>query len=102
MWLWLSRVIGSAGSKPTVASSISSRSLTVRASGPPMSWLWASGTIPSRLDKPIVPRSPHRLFADEGFLIDPHVSVPIPAAAKLAATAAAVPPLEPPGLRVGS
>src|SRR2546427_9600497 len=102
MWLGMWGVIGWAGSRQAVASSISSRSVTVRAGGPPMSWLWASGTIPSRLDKPIVPRSPHRLFADEGFLIDPHVSVAIPAAAKLAATAAPVPPLEPPGLRVGS
>src|SRR4051812_18285022 len=58
--------------------------------------------MPSRLDSPSVPRRPHRLFSDEGFLIDPHVSVPIPAAAKLAATAAPVPPLDPPGLRVGS
>src|SRR5882757_11240769 len=31
--------------------------------------------------------------------IDPQVSLPIPTAAKLAAIAAAVPPLEPPGLR---
>src|SRR4051812_34448238 len=58
--------------------------------------------MPSRLDRPAVPRRPNRLFSDEGLRIDPQVSVPIPAAAKLAATAAAVPPLDPPGLRLGS
>jgi hypothetical protein len=31
--------------------------------------------------------------------IDPHVSLPMPAAAKLAAMAAPVPPLDPPGFR---
>ena len=38
----------------------------------------------------------------DGIRIEPQVSLPMPAAAKLAATAAPVPPLDPPGLRVGS
>ena len=58
--------------------------------------------MPLRLDSPAVPRSPNRLFSEAGLRMEPQVSVPMPAAAKLAATAAAVPPLEPPGLRVGS
>src|SRR6516225_8902019 len=85
-----------------VASSIVARSATERASGPPTSWVEESGTIPAMLDRPLVGRSPTRLLAEDGMRIDPQVSEPIPAAAKLAATATAVPPLEPPGLRDGS
>ena len=58
--------------------------------------------MPSRLDSPRVPRSPASAWWNDGMRIDPQVSVPMPAAAKLAATAAPVPPLDPPGLRVGS
>ena len=71
----------------------------LRAIGPPMSCVLESGTMPVRLDSPCVPRRPTRLLCDAGLRIDPHVSLPMPAAAKLAATAAPVPPLEPPGLR---
>ena len=67
-----------------------------------MSCVSDSGMIPSRLDRPRVPRRPYRLLCADGMRIDPHVSVPMPAAAKLAATAAPVPPLDPPGLRDGS
>src|SRR5207247_4179513 len=38
----------------------------------------------------------------DGMRIDPQVSDPQPIAPKLAATPAPVPPLEPPGIRVGS
>ena len=41
-------------------------------------------------------------FADAGERIELTVSVPMPAIAKLAARPAPVPPLEPPGVRVGS
>ena len=58
--------------------------------------------MPSRLDSPRVPRRPNRLLCADGMRIDPQVSLPMPAAAKLAATAAPVPPLDPPGLRDGS
>ena len=94
-----SAVTGSDGSEPTVASSRSARSVTLRASGPAISNVWDKGTTPSRLDKPTVPRKPTRLLCADGIRIEPQVSLPIPAAARLAATVAAVPPLDPPGLR---
>src|ERR1019366_6037922 len=75
------------------------RSVTVRASGPPTSCECESGMMPSRLDRPSVARSPYRLLLAAGILIDSHLSAPMPAAAKLAVTAAPVPPLDPPGLR---
>ena len=55
------------------------------------------GMIPARLLSPCVPRRPTRLLCAEGTRIEPHVSLPMPAVPKLAATAAPVPPLEPPG-----
>jgi hypothetical protein len=60
------------------------------------------GNTPSRLARPIVLRRPTSALCDAGVLIEPHVSVPRPATAKFAATAAPVPPLEPPGLRPSS
>ena len=56
--------------------------------------------IPKILDKPLLGRKPYKLLYAEGIRIEPHVSEPIPAAPKLAATAAPVPPLEPPGTRL--
>jgi hypothetical protein len=55
--------------------------------------------IPLRLANPCVPRIPTKLLCDAGIRIDPQVSLPIPTAAKLAAIAAPVPPLEPPGFQ---
>ena len=78
------------------------RSSMVRASGPATSCVVESGTMPAMLDNPFVGRKPTRLLCDAGMRMEPHVSVPIPTAAKLAAMAAPVPPLEPPGLRSGS
>ena len=46
-----------------------------------------------------MPTTPH---SAAGWRIEPPVSVPKPTAAKPAATAAALPPLEPPGTRLGS
>src|SRR5215212_238679 len=57
---------------------------------------------PSRLTRPRVGRSPTRLCADAGDRIDWPVSLPVPRTAKLAAIAAPVPPLDPPGVRVRS
>src|SRR5262245_24835381 len=51
------------------------------------------------LDSPFVGRRPTRLLCDDGMRMDPQVSLPMPIAAKLAAIAAPVPPLEPPGFR---
>src|SRR5688572_31775984 len=67
------------------------RSVTVRASGPAMSCVDDSGITPPRLDKPCVPRRPTRFWFAAGIRIDPHVSLPMPAAAKLAPIAAPVP-----------
>src|SRR6516225_7389666 len=58
--------------------------------------------IPARLRSPLVGRIPTRLLADAGERIELTVSLPVPATARLAATAAPVPPLEPPGVRVRS
>ncbi len=74
----------------------------LRAIGPPTSCECDSGMMPSRLDSPCVTRSPNRLLLAAGMRIEPQVSLPMPTAAKLAATAAAVPPLEPPGFLRGS
>ena len=58
-----------------------------------------NGTIPSRLVSPIVERIPTRLVCEDGPRIELPVSLPRPTAPKLAAIAAAVPPLEPAGTR---
>lgn len=55
--------------------------------------------MPPRLASPMVGRMPARLVCDDGPRIEFPVSVPSPTAPKLAATAAAVPPLEPAGTR---
>src|SRR5262249_56846934 len=54
-----------------------------------------SGATPARLVNPIVERMPTRLWCDDGPRIELPVSLPRPTAPKLAATAAAVPPLDP-------
>ena len=77
-------------------------SVTVRDIGPPMSRARLRGTMPSRLVRPIVERIPTRFWCDEGPRIELPVSVPSPTAPKLAATAAAVPPLEPAVTRFGA
>jgi hypothetical protein len=88
-----------AGSEPETASSTAAASATVRAKAPPVSRLRNNGTMPSRLVNPRVGRMPTRLVWEAGPRIEFPVSVPSPAAPKLAATAAAVPPLEPAGTR---
>src|SRR5689334_13408320 len=74
-------------------------SVTVRAIGPAVSWLWEIGMIPERLTRPNVGLMPTSPFADDGHTIDPSVSVPTPTAARLAEIDAPVPELEPHGLR---
>src|SRR6187402_672761 len=54
--------------------------------------------MPLMLVSPRVGNTPTRLFAPDGNRIEFEVSVPVPTTAKLAATAVAVPPEEPPGL----
>ena len=58
--------------------------------------------MPRRLTSPRVGRMPTRLLAEAGERIDWPVSLPVPASPNPAAIAAAVPPLEPPGVRVRS
>src|SRR6516225_9639339 len=53
------------------------------------------GTIPAPPKSPTVGLRPTRPHIDDGLTMDPSVSVPTPAVARLAATAAAVPELEP-------
>jgi hypothetical protein len=65
--------------------------------GPAVSREWAIGTIPERLTRPTVGFIPTMPQQDEGETIEPSVSVPTPAAARLADTAAADPELEPDG-----
>src|SRR5713101_4933665 len=73
-------------------------SRTLRASGPTWSKLAARGTTPWRLTLPKVGFNPTTPQRAEGMRMDPPVSVPNEAVAMQAATAAAEPPLEPPGL----
>src|SRR5215831_9026205 len=58
--------------------------------------------MPARLERPSDGRRPTQLLCELGILIDPLVSVPSVAAAKLIAAATADPPLLPPGARVRS
>src|SRR5262249_2493067 len=74
-------------------------SVTVRAIGPAVSWLWPIGTIPDRLTSPNVGLLPTIPLADAGHTIDPSVSVPIATTQRLEATATPDPELEPQGLR---
>ena len=57
------------------------------------------GDMPLRLIRPGVTLRPTRLSNDDGRRIEPPVSSPMPMAARLAAIAQPVPPLEPPGSR---
>ena len=76
--------------------------LTARASGPPMLPGCAERHDAISAREPAVPREPTRSLWEAGIRIEPQVSLPIPATAKFAATAAPVPPLDPPGFRSGS
>ena len=70
-------------------------SSTVRVIGPAMSASRLSGITPARLVSPMVERMPTSDWCDDGPRIELPVSLPRPISPKLAATAAAVPPLEP-------
>src|SRR4051794_33892620 len=82
-----------------MALSSSTASVTVRAMGPAVSWLCAIGTIPVRLTSPRVGLMPTRELLLDGETTEPSVSVPIAAAARLAAAATADPELDPDGVR---
>jgi hypothetical protein len=82
-----------------MASSSVAASVTVRAMGPAVSWKTTRGDMPARLISPGVTRTPTRLQKLAGKRIEPPVSSPMPTVARFAATAAAVPALDPPGSR---
>ena len=86
---------GSSGSRPTITWNTATASATVRAIGPAMSASRLSGITPARLVNPIVDRMPTSAWCDDGPRIELPVSLPRPTAPKFAATAAAVPPLDP-------
>ncbi len=67
--------------------------------GPAVSRNSTSADTPWRLMSPGVTRTPTRLVNDAGTLMEPPVSAPMPTSPRLAARAAAVPLLEPPGSR---
>ncbi|MCY1307662.1 hypothetical protein D9M70_576010 [compost metagenome] len=70
--------------------------------GPTVSSVGDRGTTPAVLHRPAVGRSPQTWLKAAGMRIEPLVSEPMAAAAKLEATATALPPLEPPGTRSAS
>src|ERR1700678_1133371 len=87
------------GSYPAITPSIVAASRTFPANGPILSSDEAKAMSPYRDTRPHVgstPTTPQKLA---GCRIDPPVSEPSVATARLAATAAAEPPLEPPGTR---
>src|SRR5437016_2130643 len=76
-------------------------SVTVRASGPAVSWSAVIGMIPSRLTRPTVGLMPTNRFCVPGLRIDPDVSVPIDTVTRFALTAIPGPELDPPGDKAG-
>ena len=84
---------------PTIAASSTAASATLRVIGPAVSWLLEIGMMPLRLTRPTVGFMPTRPVTDDGQMMLPSVSVPMPPAARLAAIALPVPELEPQGLR---
>ncbi len=92
----------SRGSTPARAFKRIAASVTVRAIGPAVSWLWAIGIIPARLIKPSVGLIPTSELSEDGQTTEPSVSVPMAAAQRLAAAAAPEPELEPHGLRLST
>ena len=75
-------------------------SSTDRAIGPTVSRDMASGTTPSSGYRPVVGLKPITPQNAAGTRSDPPVSVPSAARTRPPATAAALPPLEPPALRL--
>ena len=95
----LAAVAGSRGSGPASTPSTTAASRTVRAIGPAVSCVWEIGITPARLTSPTVGLMPTMPLADDGQTIEPSVSEPRAAAARLADTAAPEPELDPHGFR---
>src|SRR5207244_3335639 len=92
-------VVGSAGSYPAMAPSISAQSATVRAIGPAWSIDHASGSTPARLTRPYVGLMPLIPQSEAGMRIEPPVSEPSAAGASAAAIATPEPDDDPPAMR---
>ena len=93
---------GSATSGPAMAIRPRRSMSTERARRPGVSNDGASGTLPCREIRPMVVFNPRTPQNAAGIRIDPPVSVPIANGTMPAATAAADPPLDPPGTRAWS
>src|SRR2546421_4419413 len=94
-------VVGSSGSGPAIAATISAQSSAVRASGPTVSSVNESGIALARLTRPLVGFSPVTPQKCAGMRIDPPVSEPSAAGMSRAATAEPDPDDEPPVMCVG-
>src|ERR1044071_2276857 len=95
-------VVGSSGSGPAIAATISAQSSAVRASGPTVSSVNESGIALARLMRPLVGLKPLTPQKGAGGRIDPRVSEPSAAGTSRAATAEPEPEDEPPVTRVRS
>jgi hypothetical protein len=95
----LSGVVESFLSRPAIICKIIAQSRAVFAIGPIVSRLDAIGIVPNRETRPYETFNPVAPQKAAGCRIDPPVSVPIDAAQKFAATAAADPPELPPATR---
>ena len=87
------------GSAPSIASSMSALSRSVRVIGPGWSWEWLSGRIPRSGSRPRVALMVDVPQMAEGMRREPAVSVPVAAGVVCEASAAPLPPLEPPAPR---
>ena len=85
---------------PVMIPSAAATSYTLRAIGPPVSKLSASGMIPDRLSNPWVGLSAAMPFDVAGPRIDPPVSLPSAQGTSPQASATAAPPDEPPQVLV--
>src|SRR5919202_6974210 len=94
--------VASRSSRPTMWPNSSAASVTSRVSGPAWSSDDANAIIPKRLHDPYVGLRPTIPHSAAGWRIEPPVSVPTAHGAVRAATAAAEPPLDPPGTRLRS
>src|SRR5690606_8691120 len=90
----------SSTSLPVIADKSMALSITLFVIGPGVSRVLEIGIIPPLLKTPTVGFSPTSEFWLDGDKIDPDVSDPTAAVAKLAATATALPLLEPPVSRI--
>jgi hypothetical protein len=92
-------VPGSPASRPAIAASSSAQSSALRASGPTVSKVQATGTTPRLDTRPIVGRTPVTPHEAAGMRMEPAVSVPRLPGTRSAAAAAPLPPLDPPQTR---